>query len=91
VAADGRVQAYRDVAGRDVIVRMTQARGDHLHHDLALAGLVHIELDGLELSGSGEQGGCACFHRGVPAVSATVGGLAELDDQRHGAPSSDGR
>ena len=45
VSAGKRIDPDRKVAGGDVIVGMTQARGDEPYADLILAGIIDVEVD----------------------------------------------
>jgi hypothetical protein len=63
VPADHRNVPQGHVPGREVIVGVAQAGGDHLHQHLTGAGLVELDLLDLPLPGLLPEHGCACPHR----------------------------
>jgi hypothetical protein len=63
VPADHRDVPQGHVPGREVIVGVAQAGGDHLHQHLGGAGLVELDLLYLPRPGLLPEHGCACPHR----------------------------
>ena len=94
VAPGERQDPGRQVAGREVVIGMAQARCDHLEPELTLAGRIHVDVDDLPLPRRLPDDRTPCPHgspftarRSLPPPSGqSYHAVERVADRRAGGP-----